>query len=54
MIGALLAHGLGLYQALGIGAAFGFALVAALLLLPLCRWYGGYEATHPASIARFF
>lgn len=51
---ALLAHGLGLYQALGIGAAFGFALVAALLLFPLCRWYGGYKAAHPASVARFF
>ncbi|HTQ03660.1 MAG TPA: heparan-alpha-glucosaminide N-acetyltransferase domain-containing protein [Polyangiaceae bacterium] len=51
---ALLAHALGVYHALGIGAAFGFAAVAALVLFPLCRWYRTFKATHPASLARFF
>ncbi len=51
---ALLAHALKLEHALGIGAAFGFAAVAAVVLFPLCRWYRSYKAAHPASIARFF
>jgi len=51
---ALLAKGLKLYHALGIGAAFGFAAFVALLLFPLCRWYRNYKAAHPASLARFF
>jgi len=51
---ALLAHALGLYHARGIGAAFGFAAVAALVLFPLCRWYRSFKAAHPASLARFF
>jgi uncharacterized membrane protein len=51
---ALLAHALKLQHALGIGAAFGFAGLVALLLYPLCRVYREYKAGHPASIARFF
>jgi hypothetical protein len=38
---------------LGLGAAYGFAALAVLVLYPACRWYAGYKVAHPAGIARY-
>ncbi len=51
---ALLAHVLHLEHKLGVGSAYGFAALAALLLYPLCVWYRRYKAAHPTGFARYF
>ena len=50
---ALLARILGVEHALGLGAAYGFAALAALVLFPACVWYRRYRAAHPTSFARY-
>jgi len=50
---ALTAWALGVQGTLGLGAAYGFAGLAVLVLYPACRWYGGYRVAHPAGIARY-
>jgi uncharacterized membrane protein len=50
---ALLARALGVEHALGLGAAYGFAALAALVLLPLCIWYSRYKAAHPTGFTRY-
>jgi uncharacterized membrane protein len=39
---------------LGLGAAYGFAALAALILYPACVWYRRYRAAHPTSFTRYF
>jgi uncharacterized membrane protein len=51
---ALAARALGLEHALGLGAAYGFAALAALVLFPACTWYRRYRTAHPTSFARYF
>lgn len=50
---ALLARGLDVEHKLGLGAAYGFALVAVAVLYPLCRVYRRYKAAHPDRIVRY-
>jgi len=50
---ALGAQGLGLEHKLGLGAAYGFAALAALLLFPACIWYRRYRTAHPTSFTRY-
>jgi uncharacterized membrane protein len=50
---ALTAAALGVEGSLGLGAAYGFAALAVLVLYPACRWYAGYKVAHPAGIARY-
>jgi uncharacterized membrane protein len=47
---ALLANATGLAHKLGIGAAFGFAALVAVILYPLCLVYGRFKANHPRSV----
>ena len=51
---ALLARALRIEHSLGLGSAYGFAALAALLLFPLCIWYRRYKAAHPTGLARYF
>ena len=51
---ALLARALHLEHKLGVGSAFGFAALAALLLYPLCIWYRRYKTAHPNGLTRYF
>lgn len=51
---ALLAAALRLEHRLGLGAAYGFAALAALILLPLCSWYRRYKAAHRTGFTRYF
>lgn len=51
---ALLARALHAEHALGLGAAYGFAALAALVLLPLCIWYRRDKAAHPTALTRYF
>ena len=51
---ALLAHALGAEHRFGLGAAYGFAALSALILLPLCSWYRRYKAAHRTSFTRYF
>jgi uncharacterized membrane protein len=50
---ALTAATLGIGGSLGLGAAYGFAALAVLVLYPACRWYAGYKVAHPAGVARY-
>ncbi len=50
---AVAAHALGVEHALGLGAAYGFAALAALLLFPACTWYRRYRTAHPTSFTRY-
>jgi uncharacterized membrane protein len=50
---AIAAHVLGLEHKLGLGAAYGFAALAALLLFPACTWYRRYRMAHPTSLTRY-
>jgi uncharacterized membrane protein len=50
---ALAARALGLEHALGLGATYGFAALAALLLFPACTWYRRYRTAHPMSFTRY-
>ena len=50
---ALAAEALGVQGALGLGAAYGFAALAVLVLYPICKWYGVYKSAHPTGIARY-
>jgi peptidoglycan/LPS O-acetylase OafA/YrhL len=43
----------GLGHQLGLGATYSFAALAAVLLYPLCIYYGGYRARNPNGIARY-
>jgi len=51
---ALLAHALHVEHRLGLGAAYGFAALAALILLPLCALYRRYKAAHRTGLTRYF
>jgi uncharacterized membrane protein len=44
---------LGIRHSLGLESAWLGALGALLVLYPACRWYRGYKAAHPNSLARF-
>ncbi|HEX4336035.1 MAG TPA: heparan-alpha-glucosaminide N-acetyltransferase domain-containing protein [Polyangiaceae bacterium] len=46
----LAATALGVAHRLGIGAAFGFAALATIVLYPLCLYYGRLKAAHPRSL----
>jgi uncharacterized membrane protein len=48
-----MAHGLGVAHALGLGATYGFALVAVVILYPPCLLYGRYKALHPGGWTRY-
>jgi uncharacterized membrane protein len=50
---ALTAKALGVEESLGLGAAYGFAALAVLVLYPACVWYGAYKLAHPTGIARY-
>ena len=50
---ALLARAFRVEHALGLGAAYGFAALAALVLLPLCNWYRRYKTAHPTGLTRY-
>jgi uncharacterized membrane protein len=50
---ALVARALHVEHGLGLGAAYGFAALAALSLFPACIWYRRYRAAHPASFTRY-
>jgi uncharacterized membrane protein len=50
---SLLAKGLGMEHALGLGGTYAFAAVVVACLYPLCRWYGRYKAAHPNGWARY-
>ncbi len=47
---AITARVLGVEHALGVGAAYGFAALAALVLFPACSWYlRRYRLAHPTA-----
>jgi len=50
---ALTAKALGVEESLGLGAAYGFAALAVLVLYPACVRYGAYKLAHPGGIARY-
>ncbi|HYQ16246.1 MAG TPA: hypothetical protein VEQ58_10835, partial [Polyangiaceae bacterium] len=50
---AMLARALGVEHALGLGASYGFAALAAFALFPICVWYRRYRLAHPTSLARY-
>jgi uncharacterized membrane protein len=43
----------GLRGAGDIGTTYGVALVALVLLYPLCRWYRSFKAAHPTSFLKY-
>jgi uncharacterized membrane protein len=49
----LAAWALGIRDKLGLGSAYLGALAVLVALYPVCRWYRGFKAAHPASVARF-
>jgi uncharacterized membrane protein len=49
----LAAWALGIRDKLGLGATYLGALAVLVALYPVCRWYRGFKAAHPQSVARF-
>ena len=43
----------GLRGVAGLGATWGIALVALVLLYPACLWYRGFKARHPDSFLKY-
>jgi uncharacterized membrane protein len=50
---AIVAEALGLKSELGMGAAYGFAALAVVALVPACQQYARYKAAHPGGWTRY-